>query len=50
VGLAIPLAHVGHWYVWVAYAIPVVIVLAASLRAFIQQRTEDRERPGRAGS
>jgi hypothetical protein len=40
---AIPLlAHVGHWYLWVPYAIPVVIVLGASLRAFTQQRREDR--------
>ena len=36
------LAHVGHWYLWVPYAIPVVIVLAASFRAFRQQRREDR--------
>jgi len=40
----IPLAHVGHWYLWVPYAVPVVIVLAASFRAFRQQRSEDRER------
>jgi hypothetical protein len=39
-----PLAHLGHWYLWVPYAIPVVIVLAASLHAFRQQRREDRER------
>jgi hypothetical protein len=45
---AIPLAHLGHWYLWVPYAIPVLIVLAASLRAFRQQRAEDRERE-RAG-
>jgi hypothetical protein len=36
------LAHVGHWYLWVPYLIPVVIVLGASLRAFRQQRREDR--------
>jgi hypothetical protein len=40
------LAHVGHWYLWVPYAIPVVIVLAASLRAFRQQRRKDRLEPG----
>jgi hypothetical protein len=38
------LAHLGHWYLWIPYAIPVVIVLAASLHAFRQQRREDRER------
>lgn len=36
-------AHLGHWYLWVPYAIPVLIVLAASLRAFRQQRAENRE-------
>ena len=40
----IPLAHLGHWYLWIPYAIPVVVVLAASLHAFRQQRLEDRER------
>jgi hypothetical protein len=40
---ALPLiAHVGHWYLWVPYAIPVAIVLGASYRAFRQQRREDR--------
>jgi hypothetical protein len=36
------IAHVGHWYLWVPYAIPVLIVLGASFRAFKQQRREDR--------
>ena len=40
------LAHVGHWYLWIPYPIPVVVVLAASIRAFRQQRREDREREG----
>ena len=40
------LAHVGHWYLWVPYLIPVVIVLGASLRAFRQQRREDRAHDG----
>ena len=40
------LAHVGHWYLWVPYLIPVVIVLGASLRAFRQQRREDRAPDG----
>jgi hypothetical protein len=41
---ALPLAHLGHWYLWIPYVIPVVVVLAASLHAFRQQRREDRER------
>ena len=36
------IAHIGHWYLWVPYAIPVVIVLGASFRAFRQQRRENR--------
>ncbi|MFL5907944.1 MAG: hypothetical protein ACJ75Z_10170 [Solirubrobacterales bacterium] len=42
--LGLPLAHLGHWYLWVPYAIPVVVVLAASFHALRQQRREDRER------
>jgi hypothetical protein len=42
--LGVVLAHVGHWYLWIPYLVPVVIVLAASLHAFRQQRREDRER------
>jgi hypothetical protein len=41
---ALPLAHLGHWYLWIPYVIPVVVVLAASLHAFRQQRREDRDR------
>jgi cytochrome c-type biogenesis protein CcmH/NrfF len=39
-----PIAHLGHWYLWIPYVIPVVVVLAASLHAFRQQRREDRDR------
>jgi hypothetical protein len=44
----LPLAHLGHWYLWIPYIIPVIVVLAASLHAFRQQRREDRdtETPG----
>jgi len=40
----IPVAHLGHWYLWIPYLIPVVVVLAASLHVFRQQRREDRKR------
>jgi hypothetical protein len=43
-------AHVGHWYTWVPYLIPVVIVLVASLRAFAQQRRESRDESRRSES
>jgi hypothetical protein len=39
---SLPLAHLGHWYLWIPYVIPVVIVLAASFRVFRQQQREDR--------
>jgi hypothetical protein len=42
------LAHAGHWAMWVLYLVPVLIVLAASVRALIEQRREDRD--GRAES
>lgn len=29
---------------WVLYLVPIVVVLAASARALIEQRREDRER------
>ena len=38
----LPLAHLGHWYLWIPYVIPVIVVLAASLHAFRTQRREDR--------
>jgi hypothetical protein len=40
--IAPPLAHLGHWYLWIPYAIPVVVVLAASIHAIREQRREDR--------
>jgi hypothetical protein len=38
------LAHVGHWYMWLLYAVPVLVVIGASVHALIDQRREDRER------
>jgi cytochrome c-type biogenesis protein CcmH/NrfF len=43
----VPLAHAGHWALWVLYSVPVLIVLAATLNAFLTQRREDREEQGR---
>ena len=45
--LAVPLAHLGHWYLWVPYMVPVVVVLAAAMKAFREQRREDREAEGK---
>ena len=44
----LPLAHAGHYAVWVLYALPVLIVVGAILRSAITVRREDREdgKPG----
>ncbi|HEX5984529.1 MAG TPA: hypothetical protein VFY69_10015 [Solirubrobacterales bacterium] len=34
----LPLAHVGHYAIWVLYAVPVLIVAAAIVRSMIAQR------------
>lgn len=38
---SIVLAHAGHWALWVLYMVPVVIVLIATAKAFIDGRRED---------
>lgn len=38
------IAHIGHWWMYPLYGLPVLIVLAASFRALIEQRREDRQR------
>lgn len=38
----LPLAHAGHYAVWVLYALPVLIVVGAIIRSAIAQRREDR--------
>ena len=35
------LAHAGHWALWVLYLVPVIIVLAASVNSFRQQRRDE---------
>lgn len=37
------LAHATHWAMWILYLVPVVIVLAATVKAFVDQRREERE-------
>jgi hypothetical protein len=39
---AIPLAHVGHWWGYVLYAVPALIVLFATVQSLIAQRRERR--------
>lgn len=38
-----PLAHVGHYAVWVLYVIPVLVVLGAIARGVILTRRAERD-------
>jgi hypothetical protein len=38
-----PLAHVGHWWTYVLYAVPVIIVLASVVMTLIRERRERRD-------
>jgi hypothetical protein len=38
----LPLAHAGHWALWILYAIPNLIVVVAIVRSTIAQRRADR--------
>jgi hypothetical protein len=40
------LAHTGHWALWVLYAVPVIVVLAATGKAFVDAKREQREDSG----
>ena len=43
----LPLAHVGHYAIWVLYAVPVLIVTGAIVKSTIAQRRaagEEEER------
>ncbi len=39
----LPLAHAGHYALWVLYALPVLVVVVAILRSAIAVRREDQE-------
>ena len=38
--LLLPLAHAGHWAMYLIYAVPVVVVLASVVRTLIAERRE----------
>jgi len=44
----LPLAHAGHYALWVLYALPVLFVVFAIVRSTISQRGE-RENGGGSG-
>jgi len=37
---AIPLAHIGHWWGYILYAVPAIIVFVATVQSLIAQRRE----------
>jgi len=41
----LPIAHAGHWALWLLYAVPVLIVLGSIVQAAMRQR---RERDGQS--
>ncbi len=45
--MSIPLAHVGHWWGYLLYAVPALIVLGATIQSFIAQRRARRNGSGR---
>ena len=42
----LPFAHVGHYAIWVLYAVPVLIVAAAIVRSMLAQRRAERSGEG----
>ena len=48
--LALPPAHAGHWALWILYAVPVVVVLAAIGSAVRRERRAAQEGAGDTGA
>jgi heme exporter protein D len=40
--VTLPLAHAGHYVVWVLYALPVLVVLGAIVRTVLTERRRKR--------
>jgi hypothetical protein len=41
--MLLPLAHLGHWYFWPLYALPVLIVLWSAIATTRRERRASRE-------
>jgi hypothetical protein len=37
----LPIAHAGHWAIWILYAVPVVVVLGSIVLQLRRERRED---------
>ena len=44
--MTIPLAHLGHWYFFPLYAVPVIIVLVSAITTTLRERRSERDRDG----
>ena len=40
--MELPIAHAGHWALYVLYAVPVAVVLASIAVTMVRQRREGR--------
>jgi hypothetical protein len=45
--MSVLLAHVGHWWGYLLYAVPALIVLGATIQSFFAQRRARRDEIGR---
>jgi hypothetical protein len=48
-GLLLPLAHLGHWYFYPLYALPVVIVLWSAISTARRERRAAKPQDDRVG-
>jgi hypothetical protein len=39
----LPLAHVGHYAIYLLYAVPVLVVSAAIVKSYVAQRRAERD-------
>jgi hypothetical protein len=37
----LPIAHAGHWAIWILYAVPVLVVLGSIVAQLRRERRED---------
>jgi hypothetical protein len=41
-GMAVPIAHAGHWAFYILYAIPILVVLGSIVASMLRDRRERR--------
>jgi hypothetical protein len=37
----LPIAHAGHWAIWILYAVPVIVVLGSIVAQLRRERRDD---------